>query len=220
MRYQMHIRTMLLLAIAAMASSMHAAQITAVTTTATISSTQLDPTDWQYKLTLTDRGNLDIGTFWFSWVPGKDFMVVAPSAVSSPASWTEMVTHAGAGDGYAIQWVAIPGDELTPGNSLGGFQFNSTVSPTDMAGDSPLFPGTPVLTAFTYQGLPFSDAGFQFLVQPAAASAAPEPVSGALALLGAGVLLLMRRRRIAAFHNFSAYRSSQGDLADRLKPVH
>ena len=180
---------MLLVAVAGMASSIHAAEIAS----ATISSTQLDPTDWQYDVTLTDTGTTDVGTFWFSWVPGEDFMGVAPSDVSSPASWTDAVTHGGAGDGYAIQWVATPGDELTPGNSLGEFQFDSTISPSEMAGDSPFYPTMPVLTAFVYSGAPFSDAGFQFLVEPAAA--APEPVSGALAMLGAGVLVIMRRRR-------------------------
>ncbi len=173
-----------------MASSIHAAEIA----TATISSTQLDPTDWQYDLTLTDTGTTDIGTFWFSWVPGEDFMGVAPTGVLSPTSWTDNITHAGASDGYAIQWLATPGDELTPGNSLAGFQFDSTISPADIEGDSPFFPGTPTLTSFTYHGAPFSDAGFQFVVQPAAAAAAPEPVSAALALLGAGVLVSLRRR--------------------------
>ncbi len=177
---------MLLVAAAGMASSIHAAEIAS----ATISSTQLGPTDWQYDLTLTDTGTTDIGTFWFSWVPGEDFMGVAPSDVSSPAGWTDNVTHGGATDGYAIQWLAGAGDQLTPGNSLGGFQFDSTISPAEMAGDSPFYPAMPVLTSFVYSGAPFSDPGFQFEVEPAAA-AAPEPVNGALAMLGAGVLALM-----------------------------
>ena len=177
---------MLLVAVAGMAASIHAAEIAS----ATISSTQLDPTDWQYDVTLSDIGTTDIGTFWFSWMPGKDFMGVAPSDVSSPASWTDNVTHGGASDGYAIQWLAGAGDELTPGNSLGGFQFDSTISPAEMEGDSPFYPGTPVLTSFVYSGAPFSDSGFEFVVQPAAA-AAPEPDNGALAMLGAAVLALM-----------------------------
>jgi len=61
-----------------------------------------------------------------------------------------------------------------------------------MAGDSPFYPGTPVLTTFTYHGAPFSDSGFQFEVEQAST---PEPVSGALAILGAGVLVFMRRRQ-------------------------
>jgi MYXO-CTERM domain-containing protein len=191
LRLKMPCRTILLVAAAGMASSIYAAEIAS----ATISSTQLDATDWQYNLTLTDAGTTDVGTFWFSWVPGEDFMGVAPSGVSSPAGWTDNVTNAGAADGFAIQWLAGPGDALTPGDSLAGFQFDSTLSPADMAADSPFFPTTPVLTSFVYSGAPFSDAGFQFLVQPVAAAAAPEPVSGALAMFGAGVLVFMRRRR-------------------------
>jgi hypothetical protein len=186
----MSIRTMLLVAAAGMASSIHAAEIAS----ATISSTQLGPTDWQYDLTLTDTGTTNVGTFWFSWVPGEDFMGVAPTGVLSPASWSDNITNGGATDGFAIQWLATPGDELTPGNSLVGFQFDSTLSPAEMAGDSPFYPSTPVLTSFVYSGAPFSDAGFQFLVRPAA-TAAPEPVNGALAILGACVLVLMRMRR-------------------------
>jgi hypothetical protein len=195
--FKTHIRTMLLVAVIGMASSIHAAEIAS----ATISSTQLDPTDWQYNLTLNDLGTTDIGTFWFSWVPGEDFMGVAPSDVSSPASWTDAVTHGGASDGYAIQWVAGAGDELTPGNSLAGFQFDSTISPAEMEEDSPFYPAMPVLTAFVYSGAPFSDAGLRVVVQPAAA-AAPEPDNRALAMLGAGVLVLMlglqfrRRQRL------------------------
>jgi hypothetical protein len=189
LRFKMHLRTTLLVAVAGMASSIHAAEIAS----AIISSTQLDPTDWQYHVTLTDAGSTNVGTFWFSWVPGKDFMGVAPTDISSPASWTDAVTNGGASDGFAIQWVAGAGDALTPGNSLGGFQFDSTISPSGMAGNSPFYPGTPVLTAFVYSGAPFSDDGFQFVVRPAAA-AAPEPVDGVLAMLGAGVLVFMRRR--------------------------
>jgi hypothetical protein len=187
----MQIRTMLLVAVAGMASSIHAAE----TASAMITPTQIDPTDWQYDVTLTDTGTTNIGTFWFSWVPGEDFMGVAPSNVSSPASWTDNVTHGGASDGYAIQWLATPGDELTPGNSLGGFQFDSTISPAQMAGDSPFYPTTPILTSFVYHGAPFSDDGFQLLVQQQQAAGAPEPVNGLLAMLGVGVLGFMKYRR-------------------------
>jgi len=191
LRLKMSIRTTLLVAVAGMASSIHAAEIAS----ATISSTQLDPTDWQYDLTLTDTGTTNVGTFWFSWVPGEDFMGVAPTGVLSPTSWSDNITNGGAADGFAIQWVATPGDGLTPGNSLVGFQFDSTLSPSEIEGDSPFHPGMPVLTSFVYIGAPLADPGFQFAVESVAAPAAPEPVNGVLAMLGAGFLLLMRRRR-------------------------
>ena len=161
---------------------------------ATFSSTQLSPSSWQYSLTLDDSGTTDVGTFWFAWVPGKDFMSTAPSGIVDPAGWTAITTHAGATDGYAIQWKAGSGALLAPGQSLSGFMFDSSMSPAQMMGDSPFFPTTPVTTTFVYQGAPFSDAGVEFTVQ---AAAVPEPSS--LALTGLGALLVgagvARRRR-------------------------
>ncbi len=69
------------------------------------------------------------------------------------------------------------GDELTPGESLSGFMFDSTLTPQDLAGLSSIHPGTPILTSFTYSGAPFSDPGFSFVVTEAAAATAPEPTT-------------------------------------------
>ena len=157
--------------------------VAAESASATISSTQLSATSWQYDLTLADTGTTDLGTFWFAWVPGQNFMGVAPSGITSPTGWTAKTTHGGATDGYAIQWVAGAAAGLTPGESLTGFTFDSAVSPEQMLGDSPFHPTSPVTTTFVYSGAPFSDAGFKFEV-----SAVPEPSS--LALLAAGALVV------------------------------
>ena len=164
---------------------------------ATFTSTQLTPTSWQYSLTLNDTGTTDLGTFWFSWVPGEDFMPTAPSAIASATGWTAKTTHAGASDGYAIQWKAGAGALLAPGQWLTGFTFDSSTSPQQMMGDSPFFPGTPVTTTFVYSGAPFSDAGVEFQVTPAV-STVPEPSS--LMLMGVGALAFavrFARRRTA-----------------------
>jgi hypothetical protein len=163
---------------------------------ATLSSTQVDPTTWLYSIELDDTGTTDVGTFWFGWVPGEDFMAVSPTDISSPGGWTDTITNGGAGDGYAIRWVAGAGDAISPGNTLGDFQFESTISPTSIGGNSPFYPSTPSLTSFVYGGAPFSDPGFQFVVQQQATAASPEPASIGLAAFGAVALFLCLRRRI------------------------
>lgn len=162
--------------------------------TATLSSTPLSPSSWQYSLTLTDTGTTDIGTFWFAWIPGQDYMPTPPTDIGSPASWAALVTGGNPGNGYAIQWVAGAGAALHAGESTSAFTFESATTPQQMAADSPFHPGTPLLTSFVYSGAPFSDAGLRFLAEPAAStSAVPEPAS--LMLLLAGGLLVGARVR-------------------------
>jgi uncharacterized protein (TIGR03437 family) len=168
MRFSSCFRTLPALALA-LAGSM-ATSRAAETASATISATQLNSTTWQYDLVLDDVGTTNLGTFWFAWVPGEDFMPTAPTNITSPASWTASVTGGGYYDGSAIQWVAGSGGALTPGKTLSGFSFQSTTSPTTMAGMSPYY-GSPILTSFVYGGAPLSDSGFQFQVQQISAPA-------------------------------------------------
>ena len=66
-----------------------------------------------------------------------------------------------------------------------------------MMGDSLFYPGTPVLTAFLYQGGPFSGDSAQFVVTVGAA-AVPEPSSLALGLVAVVGSLAWRRLRRGA----------------------
>ncbi|SRR5579883_2227107 len=94
---------------------------------ATLSFAQVNATTYHYKMTLTNTGTSNLGTYWFAWVPGEDFMPTSPTNISSPPSWTSTITFAGPGDGYAILWTA--GTPLAPGGSLSGFEFDSATTP-------------------------------------------------------------------------------------------
>jgi Hint domain len=141
----------------------------AETTSATITATQIDSTHWQYSITLDDTGSTTVGTFWFAWVPGQDFLESPPTNVVSPSGWTDNITHFGQSDGYAIQWIATSGSSDVPaGGTLSGFAFTSTDAPSAVFGNSVFYPNTPVLTSFVYSQGPFSDGGFDFQVTEAA----------------------------------------------------
>ena len=134
-----------------------------------------------------------IGTFWFSWVPGKDFMVNNPISITSPSGWTGIVTHIPnvPTNGYAIQWVASsPANYLAIGNSL-TFAFKSAETPALLGGNSPLFPDTPEGLSFVYNARPFSADSLQFVVTQA--PPVPEPATAAIMFTG-GLLLLGYRR--------------------------
>ncbi len=163
--------------------------------TATITPSQIDATDYHYDIVLNDTGTTTVGTFWFAWKPGQDFMPVQPTNILSPANWTDLVTGGGPGDGFAIQWVASAGSELAAGASLPGFSFNSTATPAQIAGDSQFFDNPPVGTSFVYSLTPFSDPGFSFVAASnPLASSAPEPATFGLG--AAALVLLPGARRI------------------------
>src|SRR5579863_9041934 len=152
MRFATCYRTLpvLTLALAVSMASSRAAE----TASATISATQLNSNTWKYDLVLKNIGTTNLGTFWFAWAPGEDFMPTAPTNIASPTSWTEMVTTGGGYyDGSAIQWVAGSGAALAPGQSLSGFSFQSTTSPSTMAGNNSYY-GQPILTSYVYSGAP------------------------------------------------------------------
>jgi hypothetical protein len=138
---------------------------------ATINVLQLDATTYQYTVTLSDvspgpaSDTNTIGTFWFAWQPGQDYLASAPLSVSSPTGWTFQQTGGEPNDGFAIRWVATtPAAEIQARGSLGGFEFTSSDPPSVIFGDATFFPTTPILTSVVYTGAPFSDSGTTFVV--------------------------------------------------------
>ena len=141
--------------------------------------------DYRYTITLKDTGTTTIGTFWFSWIPGEDFMPVKPRSVALPAGWTDMITNGGSNDGFAIQWTASsPSSDLQPGQSK-VFHFHSSARPDEVFGESTFYPTQLVTTSFVYSGGPFSDPGYEFhsssnkVIPPA-----PAPGASTTELLG------------------------------------
>src|SRR6516165_10241611 len=90
--------------------------------------------DYSYTITLTNSSSStdNLGTFWFGWVPGENLLATSPISEVTPSGWTPTITHIGAGDGYAIQWVAGAGASLAPGSSL-TFGFTSAVTPAEIS---------------------------------------------------------------------------------------
>ena len=125
-----------------------------------------DGGDFDYSITLTNSSASPnpIGTFWFAWVPGEDFMPTKPINITAPTGWVEKVTNGGGSDGFAIQFIDTTGPLLAPGSSLSGFGFTSASTSGQLAGDSPFYPGTPATTSFVYNGASFSAFSDQFVV--------------------------------------------------------
>jgi hypothetical protein len=122
--------------------------------TASIAVTGSGP-EYTYTVTVNNTGSTTVGTFWFSWVPGQDYMSAQPTSISSPAGWSAQVTTANYSGqtGYAIEWQASgAGNDIQSGGSSSSFSFNSTETPAQMAADSP-FDGKPeTATAVVYTG--------------------------------------------------------------------
>jgi hypothetical protein len=136
------------------------------TASATIGATQLEPAEWQYTTALDDTGSTPVGTFWFAWVPGEDFLDTRPANVTSPAGWTGTVTNAGSTDGYGIRWEASSSSADLQPNGTPSFSFTSGDAPAAVFGNSAFYPTMQVLNALVYTGAPFAggDPGFNLVL--------------------------------------------------------
>jgi hypothetical protein len=157
--------------------------------TATFTDEQLSPSEYQYNLVLDNTGTTTIGTYWFSWTPGDNFMPVSPTSIDSPTGWQDVITNGGPSDGFAIQWTAkAPANDLAAGDSLSGFTFDSSLTPAQLESFSTGSPSDQVDSAFVYNQGPFSDAGFQVTAVPAAVT--PEPATAVIVAIGFGLIVL------------------------------
>ena len=174
-----------------------------ISASATISSVP-DGANFDYTVNLTNTSSGasadPIATFWFSWVPGADFMNTRPISVMTPSGWSDVITNGGAADGFAIQFNANSvANDLAPGGTA-SFSFVSATTPAELAGNSPFHP-TPELTSFVYSLGPLQGDGFGgFLVS--AVSSVPEPSSLVLGLIGVvtsfSYMRFKNRKRISA----------------------
>jgi hypothetical protein len=141
---------------------------------------------YDYTITLHNTSATTIGTFWYAWIPGYFFLPSTPASATAPAGWTATIFSS-----YSIEYTAnAPANYLGAGGSL-NFQFTSTDTPAALAANSPHDPSYPVGTSYLYSGGPFSDAGYQFVVQ-----SVPEPSPLGLLLAGFLGLALAGWRRL------------------------
>ncbi len=126
--------------------------------------TQVGAGVFSYTITLTDTGTTPIGTFWFAWVPGQDYLSARPTVTGSPSGWTATITGGFPGDGFAIEWVAGAGSAIGIGGVSAAFTFTSTETPAQMGAAAPFFAGPATTTSFIYAGAPLSSAGAKITI--------------------------------------------------------
>jgi hypothetical protein len=146
----------------------------------TIGSSGSGPFD--YSLTFSDGASATspIGSVWYSWIPGQFFLPGTPTSASAPAGWTATIFN------NSVQFVAnSPASDIAAGQSLSGFGYQATFSPTQLAAAANSGQSD------AYSGALFSDGGDIFVVQ-----AVPEPSGQMLLLAGVTTLWLIRSRKL------------------------
>lgn len=139
---------------------------------------------YAYDLTFSDAAGATspIGSVWYAWIPGQFFLPGVPTTVSAPAGWSATVVA------NSIQFAAdSPADYITAGESLSGFGYHATFSPTQLAAAANS--GESV----AYSGGIESDGGetFTVTIQPV-----PEPSGQMLFLSSAAILWLIRSSKL------------------------
>jgi hypothetical protein len=156
---------------------------------ATVTSSPLGGGVYHYTVSLHNSGTTTVGTLWFSWIPGENFMTAVPTSITSPAGWTGSL-FGGAGS-VSILWQAnTAASRLAAGGTLATFSFNSTHTPSQMSAVSPNDSHYFMTTSYVYSAAAFSDGGFQFVP-----SVVPAPAAGGASVLMLGALATRRSRR-------------------------
>lgn len=171
------------------------ASLAASTQASIVGSADLTPTPlggglYHYDAAVHNTGTTKIAAFWFAWVPGANFMSVAPTNVQSPPGWTFTISNeGGATDGFGIEWTTTTANALNTSSSLSGFGFDTTETPAALTGFSAKHPTYRATTSFLYVGTPLLTQGVQII-----ASVVPAPSTAAWVL--AAALAAGRRRRV------------------------
>jgi hypothetical protein len=153
--------------------------------------------NFDYTIALSNSSSSDsgIGTFWFAWVPGKDFLATRPLSVTAPTGWTDIITGGGANDGFAIQFTTTNSVYYVQPGATMDFMFQSADTPQSVAGDSKFYPTTPVGTSTVYPTTEFSDSGHTFVVTPVSPPPSPPPGSTAPPLVTLTDVTFVRNRK-------------------------
>ncbi len=155
--------------------------------TAEISGSPIGGGVYHYTITLHNTGTTTIGSLWFAWIPGENFMTAAASSVTSPAGWAG--GHQGGAGSESVLWQAGSGaSRLAPGGTLTGFAFNSTQTPAQMAALSPNDSRYFMTDSYIYIGSALNDPGYLFTI-----TVTPAPSAAALA--GIALVPFTRRSR-------------------------
>ncbi|MFT3684206.1 MAG: hypothetical protein QM783_04640 [Phycisphaerales bacterium] len=141
---------------------------------------------YHYTLTIHNTGTTTIGSLWFAWIPGENFMTAAATSVTSPANWAG--AHQGGAGADSVLWQAnSAAARIAVGGTLTGFAFNSTQTPAQMAALSPNDTRYHMTDSYVYSAGAFSDGGFLFTITVT-------PTPSAAAALGLASTAMLRRR--------------------------
>jgi hypothetical protein len=131
--------------------------------TGTLVCTPVDDGLYHNAATIQNTGTTTIGTFWFAWAPGEDYLPRRPVFALGPIGWFGTVVQTGSS--YSVEWFAWdPDARIQPGQSLPGFEFVGPDGPEVLTGPSPAFPSHHCNESYLYTGGPQDDPGYRFSV--------------------------------------------------------